>query len=234
VEWEARVGEWLLDETQPLSVDEAWEATRQGMGFQDAEHSPLAVVLRDMTIHDTRKWFGRADVRLDALFVTAASEDQIYAPGTWQFPGIRDHDDLPIGDNGLLLYLGRPRYFLDMSIVASGGEKGKPALGEVLADNADHLGDLLGNVTHLTAAAPQAAAVTGAAAAASKLGAAALRLLQELTGNSIGLYRVTWFENRDRFGLGQHPRDTDRFHHQDLEFHYEIFEDRAPDADPPP
>jgi hypothetical protein len=223
---------WLIDETQSLSTDEAWEAARHTLGFEDVtSRSPIAVVIHDVTIHDTKKWFGPAEVRLDALFVTATSEDQIYHPGTFIFPGVRDHEDLPIDESGVLLYFGGPHYFLDMSLIASQGGSEKP-LGELLAEHTDELGDLLGNVTTLAIAAPQAAAITGAAAAAAKLGGAALRLLSEITGKSIGLYRATWFEHRDRFGLGPHPQDSDRFRKDDFEFRYEVFEDKPSTSTP--
>jgi hypothetical protein len=216
---------WLIDESRPLSIEDAWEAVRADLGFEGvAQRPPLAVVIRDVTIHNTKKLFGAAEVRLDALFVTAA-EDQIYQPGTFSFPGIRDRDELPIDEGGLLLYFGSPRYFIDMALIASQGGNG-PTLGELLAESADQFGNLLGKVTKLAVAVPQAAAITEAAAAAAKLAAVALRLLDGVTGKSIGLYRVTWFEHRDRFGLGPHPGDGDRFRNRDFEFRYEVFEDR--------
>jgi hypothetical protein len=216
---------WLIDDSRPLSTEAAWEAARTDLGFEGAaQRPPLGVVIRDVTIHNTKKLFGAAEVRLDTLFVTAA-EDQIYQPGTFSFPGVRDRDELPIDEGGLLLYFGSPRYFIDIALIASQDNNG-PTLGELLAESADQFGNLLENVTKLAVVVPQAAAITGAAAAAAKLAAAALRLLDEVTGKSIGLYRVTWFEHRDRFGLGPHPSDGDRFRQGDFEFRYEIFQDQ--------
>ena len=216
---------WLIDETQPLSTEEALEARRSVLGFEDyASRPPIAVTISDVTIHNTRRLFGAAEVRIDALLVTATADDQIYHPGTFVFPGVRDHDQLPIAGKGILVYLGSPRYFLDISLIASQGGSDK-TLGELLAENACELGDLLGNVAQLAIGVPQVAAITGAAAAAAKLAAVGLQLLNEITGKSIGLYRVTWFEHRDRFGLGPHPSNTDRFRNGDFEFRYEIFED---------
>jgi hypothetical protein len=221
------IGRWLVDETHALSTEQAWDAARSPLAFEDgSDRPPIAVVLRDVTIHDTKKWFDfPAEVRLDALVVTA-NADEVFRPETLNFPGVRDRTDLPIDENGIGVYLGRPRYFLDLAFIASQGGSDK-TLGELLAENADNLGDLLGNVTKLAVAVPQAAAVTGAAAAAAKLSAAALRLLGQLTGKSIGLYRVTWWEHRDRFGLGAHPSGADRYRHADFEFRYEIFEEGA-------
>lgn len=223
------MADWWLDESRGLSTEEAWDETHRSHGYEDAGKAPVAVLLRHAAIHDTKKWFGGADVRLDALFVTAAAEEQIYQPGTFPFSGVRDHDALPIGDGGLLLYLGGPRFFLDMSLIASRSTADDTPLSELLADGADEVGDLAGSVAQLTYAAPHAAAITAAAGAAAKLSAVALRLLKHVTGSSIGLYRTTWFEHRDKFGLGHHPPGLDRYLVQDFEFRYEIFEDRPPE-----
>ncbi len=217
--------DWLIDETRALSTEEAWEAARTDLGFEaGGRRPPIAVVLRHVTIHNTRKLLGPAEIRLDALFVTARSAGQLYHPGTFAFPGVRAHDDLPIDEGGVLLYLGTPRHFLDITLIASRGGSER-TLADLLADHAGELGTVFGDITKLTVVAPQAALITGAAAAAAQLGAAALRLLAETTGRSIGLYRVTWFEHRDRYGLGVHPTDGDRFRKGDMEFAYEIFEE---------
>jgi hypothetical protein len=217
---------WLIDETRSLSEGDAWDLAEHSLGFEEVESQPpISIVLRNVTIHDTKAWFNRpTEVRLDALVVTAASAEEIYYPATLKFPGVRDKASLPIDEHGVAVYDGRPHYFIDVSLIASQGGDDK-TLGELLADNADALAGVLGDVSKLAVAVPQAAAITGAAAAASKLSAAALRLLSELTGKSIGLYRVTWFENRDRFGLGYHPNDGERFRKGDFEFQYEIFQD---------
>jgi hypothetical protein len=171
-------------------------------------------------------WFDRpADIRIDALIVSPAREDDLYHPATFNFSGVRDHQRLPIDTSGVGLYLGRPRHLLDIAIIASQGSKDgdDKTLGDLLADNADNLGDLLGNVTALAVPAPPVAAITGAASAVVKLSAAALRLLEAWTGKSIGLYRATWWEHRNRFGLGPHPEDGGLFRQADFEFRYEIF-----------
>lgn len=110
-------------------------------------------------------------------------------------------------------------------VVSRGGEEQK-TLPELVAESANELGDLLGNVAKLTVAAPYAAAVTGAAAAAAKLSSSILRILDAVTGKSIGLYRATWYEHRHRFGLGLHPEDGGHFRQQDFQFRYEIFQDK--------
>lgn len=220
--------EWLLDESRTLTAAEALEATQQELGFDRATEPAINVALFDVTIHDTKKWFGRAQVRIDALVITPApAEDQLYQANTFTFPGVRDGQALPIDRAASLgLYTGWPQYLLDVAIIASLGGPDQKTLGEMLADSADQLGSLLGNVAKVTIAAPHAAAITGAAAAAAKLSGTVLRLLAQETGKSIGLYRATWYEHRDRFGLGNHPTDGGLFRQQDFAFRYEVFQDR--------
>lgn len=220
--------EWLLDESQSLTGQEALDAASRSYGFERASEPAVNIVLSDVTIHNTHRWFGGAEVRLDALVVTPApAEDQLYQANTFSFSGIRDGQDIPI-DNaaGLGLYTGWPQYFLDFALVASRGGDDQQSLGDLVADSADSLSSLLGGVAQLTVAAPQVAAITGAAAAAAKLSGAVLRLLAKETGRSIGLYRATWYEHRDNFGIGDHPPDGDRFKAQDLSFRYQVFQDQ--------
>ena len=219
--------EWLVDESQTLTAAEALEATRQELGFDPAAEAAINVALFDVTIHDTKKWFGPAEVRIDGLVVTPApAKDQLYHANTFTFPGVRDGQALPIDrDTGLGLYTGWPQYLLDIALIASRGGSDQKTLGELLADSADQLGDLLGDVAKLTIVAPHAAAITGAAAAAARLSGTVLRLLANETGKSIGLYRATWYEHRNRFGLGNHPSDGGLFREQDFSFRYEVFQD---------
>ena len=224
--------DWLIDETRSLSTVEAKDLAARDLGFEDGQaREPIAISLHDVTIHNTRVWFNRpAEVRIDALIVSPAAEGQIYYPATFDFAGVRNGQPLPIDANGVALYLGRPQYLLDVSLIASqgGSKNGANKLLELLAENADNLGNLLGDVTTLAVGAPQVAAATGAATAAAKLSAAALRLLDEWTGRSIGLYRVTWWEHRDGFGVCPHPENGGRFRQGDFEFRYEIFQDVPP------
>jgi hypothetical protein len=221
--------EWLVDETRILTNEEALEATRRDLRFDRKTEPAISIALYDVTIYNTKKWFGAAEVRIDALVVTPApAEDQLYQANTFTFPGIRDGQALPIDrDAGLGFYTGWPQYLLDIALIASRGGADQKTLGELLAEGADQLGSLLGDVAKLTIAAPHAAAITGAAAAAAKLSGTVLRLLAQETGKSIGLYRATWYEQRKRFGLGSHPPDGGLFREQDFAFRYEIFQDRS-------
>jgi hypothetical protein len=221
--------EWLVDETRTLTGAEALEATRRELRFDRKIEPAVNIALYDVTIYDTRKWFGAAEVRIDALVVTPApAEDQLYQANTFTFPGVRDGQTLSIDrEAGLGLYTGWPQYLLDIALIASLGGADQKTLGELLADSADQLGSLLGDVAKLTIAAPHAAAITGAAAAAAKLSGTVLRLLAQETGKSIGLYRATWYEQRNHFGLGSHPPDDSLFREQDFAFRYEIFQDHS-------
>jgi hypothetical protein len=220
--------EWLVDESETLTSAQALEATQRELGFDRSTEAAINVALFDVTIHDTRKWFGRAEVRIDALVVTPApAEDQLYQANTFTFSGVRDGQVLPIDRiAGMGVYTGWPQYLLDIALIASRGGPDQKSLGELLADSADQLGSLLGNVTKLTVAAPHAAAITGAAAATARLAGTVLRLLAQETGKSIGLYRATWYEHRDHFGLGSHPPDGGLFREQDFAFRYDVFQDR--------
>ena len=220
---EDRMSEYLIDETEPPSDDEARAARSRPHGFEEAEQYPIAVALREMRILDTKKWFGEAEIRLDAFVVTAASGDTAYTPGTFTFPQIRDGDQLQIGESGLPLYMGHPRGLLDISIVASRAQEDNTSLAQLIAQAGDDVASLLGQITKLTAAAPHVAVISAAGGAAVKLSTVVLRLLQEFTGTSIGLYRNAWWEYRDNFGIGRHPDDGTWYRKNDLEFRYEIF-----------
>ena len=125
-------GIWLLEETAQIDQDDADVLDKRlRRGSDMVKHlaaPPLAITLHDIVIHDTRKWFGDADIRLDALVVnghgTIDDPESFYSPQTFRFPGVRDEEQLPTGESGLLAFLGRPSYFLDLFITASEGSEG--------------------------------------------------------------------------------------------------------------
>jgi hypothetical protein len=122
---------WLLDDSRPLDDAAIAEIERELPGLADAlsrgaveaQVPPLAVLLHDLVIHDVRKWWGGANIRVDALVVHGhgASEEPstFYMPGTFRFPNVRNDDYLQIDESGLLVFLGRPLHFLDMYITVS-------------------------------------------------------------------------------------------------------------------
>lgn len=223
-------GIWCLEETSRIEDNEADGLDRQLRRGDDLVKKmaapPLALTLHDIVIHDTKKWFGDADIRLDALVVnghgTIDDPESFYSPQTFRFPGVRDEEQLPTGESGLLAFLGRPSYFLDLFITVSRDRKDSDdlskALREELATNQvqEAFGTLVGLV-----AAPHVAAVNAALGAASRLGEFAYQLLRQLTGSTIGLLHTSWLEHKTGFGIGRHP-DSGSYRLRDLSFWYEI------------
>jgi hypothetical protein len=225
---------WLVDESKPLD-DAAKASIQAALRFAGRETrgprggAALAVRLNDVVIHDVKKWFGGADIRIDVMAVTGPSEASVpaYQPTTFRFPGVRDGDRLPIESPGLIVYYGHSLHFLDMSIVVSRDRKDTSDLATLIAErvNSPQWAAAAATLVGLAVAAPQAAVVTGAIAAAATIGNFASDVLQQVTGATVGLYRASWLQSRDRFGLGRHP-ETGAFRQKDLEFWFEIVADR--------
>lgn len=223
---------WLIDErnlpdTALRAESEAPDATLRGSSSSAA----LAVRVNDMVIHDTRKWFGGADIRVDTIVVNGLTkadggEPDFYQPATFRFPGVEDGDKLPIDAPGLLVFYGRPAHFLDISVLVSRDRKDSDDLGKLIAGqlNSSDWKSAAASVLGLVAA-PQVAAITAAIGGAAFVANLAAEVLRRATGNSIGLYRVSWLQHRDRFGLGRHP-EKGVYREQDLSFWYEIVADR--------
>jgi hypothetical protein len=193
----------------------------------------LAIRLNDIVIHDTRKWWGGAKIRLDAIVVRGlttgdSGETPFYQPSTFRFGGVKDGDRLQVEAPGLLIFYGWPRHFVDISIMASRDTGDSADLGKLIADraNSDEWKTAAQSLLALTAAAPQAAVVAGAVGAAALIGNFAAEVLRAATDNTIGLYRTAWLQYRDAFGLGRHP-EADAFRQRDLSFWYEIVLDSS-------
>src|SRR3989442_13006977 len=122
---------WLIDEAKAVDavtrreLDKSLAATMRGE--KRSAKTALAIRLKDMVIHDNRKWFGGAEIRLDTLVVHGknplAKEDTFYKPTTQRFARVRDGERLSIGDSGLLIFYGQPRHFVDISITVSRDRK---------------------------------------------------------------------------------------------------------------
>src|SRR5262249_53059863 len=150
----------------------------------------------DMIIHDNQKWFGsEADIRLDALVVHGYVEEGkpsgFYMPGTFRFARVADGDHLPIGKPGLLIFHGKPLYFLDIFLTVSRDAKDLEDLLTLLVKNLKSRGvqGALETLVGLAVAAPPAAAITTALGAAVVLGDFACQILRKVTGHTVGLYR---------------------------------------------
>jgi hypothetical protein len=231
--------EWLIDEIK--MIDE--EATRQlerklatdsRKALTDAEELPyLAVRLQDLIIHDNKKWFFEADIRLDALVIqgrgTKDNIESFYMPQTFRFSRVADGDRLPTGDNGLLIFHGKPLHFLDIFITVSRDRKDTDDLASLLSDQlqSTEITESVGVLLGLAVAAPQVAVVTGALVAAVKLGDFAYQILKKATGSTVGLYRNSYLQYLDNFGIGRHPEKDSR-KVKDLSFWYEVISEEVP------
>ena len=226
---------WLHEELGRFDEGEAEALDKQirrgGDMVKKMAAAPLAIMLHDIVIHDTKKWFGGADIRLDALVVnghgTVDDPESFYSPQTFRFQDVRDGERLSTGEAGLLAFLGRPSYFLDVFITASRDRKDSDDLSKALHDEmaTGQVQEAFGTLVELVAA-PQVAAVKAAIGAASKLGEFAYQVLRQLTGSTIGLLHESWLEHKNAFGIGRHP-DPGSYQLRDLSFWYEITKEEA-------
>lgn len=232
--------EWLVDEAAAPTADQIAEIDRElsraggivTRGRGDAAPR-LAVLLRNVVCHDVQKLFGGADVRLDALVVHGRGvEDDLssfYMPGTFRFPDVRDHQRLPIDrEHGLLVFNGRPLHFLDIFVLASRDRRDSDDLASLLADRLRDAKtrNAVAALLALSAGAPAAAAVTAAVSAAAVLGDLAYRVVRAVSDKTIGMYRGSFLQFRDGFGVGRHPDHEQAFVEKDLEFWYETVVDK--------
>lgn len=227
------VPDWIIDETPRLSTAEVQGSLpAEGARLRGGARANLAVLLNDVVIADTKKMFGGADVRLDAVVVHGPEQDPgqdggFYQPTTFRFPDVRDGDRLPVEPPGLLIFYGRPRQFLDLTIIVSRDREDSADLGHLLAGglNSDEWRQAAGTLLGLAVAAPPAAAIVAAVGAAAVIGNFAGEVLRQVTGSSIGLYRTAYLQHLHRFGLGRHP-EQDHYRRSGFSFWYEIVADR--------
>jgi len=226
--------EWLIDETLPISVSE-YKQLGEELGKRNltrgARQQPcqLAVTLKDIIIYDNKKWFGEADIRLDAFVVTGyGRKDEpgsFYRTETETFPRVEDGERLPIGDGGLQIFHGEAQHFLDIRIMVSRDRKDTDSLASLLKRSlqSEEMTGALGSLMGLAMAAPQAAAVAAAVGGAAVLGEFAYSVLREATGKTIGFYRNSHRQYSDNFGIGAHPGPPpDCYRAKDLSFRYDI------------
>lgn len=233
---------WLIDEAMPpdaVAIEQIeHELSPNKRSWLENANQPralnLAIRLQDIMIWDTKKWFGDAEMRLDALVVhgyaTEGEPASFYMPQTFRFPSVKNRDRLPTGENGLLIFYGEALYFLDIFITVSRDRKDSDDLATLLSQqlqSAEVQGAVC-TLLGLAVAAPQVATVTAAVGAASILGNLAYQVLSKVTGDTIGLYRTSWLQHRDGFGIGRHPQEGSH-HVKDLSFWYEIIHEETPD-----
>ena len=231
--------QWLIDESafpDTNTIEQKVEreinlkpSTRGGRESLE-ELLNLAIRIQDIMIWDTKKWFGEAEIRLDALVVhgnaIADNPQSIYMPQTFRFPAVKDKDRLPTGESGLLIFYGQPQYFLDIFILVSRDRKDSEDLANLISKqlNSSEIKESLAALLSLAVVAPQAAAIASAMGSASIMGNFAYQVLDRVTVNTIGLYRNSWLQNADNFGIGRHPHQGSH-KVKDLSFFYEIVQE---------
>ena len=230
---------WLIDEKRPLSernekqLDRELSSTRSGT--RSGSWTPrLAISLHDITILDNHKWFGGADIRVDALAVTGygttEASSNFYVPNTAIFPRVADGDRLPLGNGGLLVFHGIAEYFVDLSIMVSRDRKNSDSLAGLLKAvlKSDAAAGIAASLTALAGGPPAVNVdmVKSALEGATAFGDLAYQVLRNATGTTIGLYRNAHLESRDGFGIGNHPGPGKATYKvNDLTFRYVIDEE---------
>jgi hypothetical protein len=225
---------WLVDELQLPDVSELTQLERDlpretfEVRGVDIPKSRVAVLIRKVVCRDVQKIFGGAQIRLDALVVHGAGTkddpDSFYMPGTFRFADIRDHQQLPIDpDHGMLIFEGIPLHFLDIFLIASRDRKDSDDLASLIKKtltdpkNQATVAALVG----IGVAAPPVAVISAAIGAAVTLGDLAYQVVRSVSDKTIGMYRVSFLDRRDNFGIGRHPPGDGNFTEHDLEFWYE-------------
>jgi hypothetical protein len=174
---------------------------------------------------DTRKSFGAAELRLDALVVHggAASVADLYHAKTIRFPRVSDGDDLAGSENGILVYYGKPAHFIALSFMLSRDTHDSEDLANLVRTEAalPELREALTGLGSVLSISPELAAVGAGVSAALALGDLAYKLVRQISPSCLGIYRAAWLGNRHRFGIGRHP--SAGYHEiQDFRLGYEI------------
>ena len=226
--------EWVLDNIapaadapsaqDPLGAAGISGATRRGGIKQPRAY---AVRLKELIIHNNLAWFGEGDIRLDALIVhgnaSQSNTSDFYSPTTFSFPRVADGEALAIGESGLLLFLGKPRYFLDVFLLVSRDRHKLDNLANLLSRNlsSKNFEHVASPLLALAASEITSAAIGLALRAAVEVGDLAYQVVSAVATNTIGLYRTSFLQSADNFGLGKHP-ESGYLTVKDLSFRYEI------------
>jgi hypothetical protein len=229
---QAGAAEWAIDEigSDPRSDSILVQEVRRSSVRRGGPSHRVGVRILDVVVHNNRRLFGEAAVRIDALVVhggtTGGKLADLYAPGTFRFDRVADGDRLPIGESGLLVFLGRPRFFLDVFIAVSRDRENSGSLESLLATLASSKDALAaeGYLLSMATGVPDPGLLSAALKAALTIGDAALVSLRKATSATIGLYRNSWLRDHDGWGVGRHPAEG-LFRAKDLSFSFEIVEE---------
>lgn len=203
--------EWIVDGPgiTPPTDEVLLDEVRHG-AVRHVPRARLAIRLLDVVVHSNRRWFGEASVRLDVLVVHGGGRSPMveYAPSTFLFPRIADGDHLPIGQGGLLLFHGQPKWFLDMFVMLSRDKPGIAPLPGLVVELAmsDAVVSLEANALAMAGGVPDPQVLALALQSTLAVGQAALTYLGKETRSTIGLYRDSWLPGRDQWGVGRHPQ----------------------------
>jgi hypothetical protein len=228
---------WYFNEVEPITTDDMslieqktpsmLKEASLGQGV-----TRLAVRLRKVVCKDVQRWFGfGAQIRVDALVVQGADQGgptPFYMPRTLRFTDMHDHQPFPMGANGVIIFNGTPLHFIDIFVLVSRDRKKSDDLDVLLTKQlAGQKGKTsIAALAALGMAAPHALAVAGAVAGAATLGDLAYQAIKTVSPQSIGMYRGSFLQFRDNFGVGRHPK-SGMFTHNDLEFWFDIVLDVA-------
>jgi hypothetical protein len=219
---------WMIQEgmTDVSEIKSAVQS-RGVRGGVKLEHN-LAIFVKPLKVLDTQKWFGEAEIRMDAIVVQGGEKaDTLYHPKTFRFPRVKDGDDVATGENGLMIFYGKPAHFLALSIMLARDTKDSDDLAELIKAQAgsDDFKKAVGDLAMLAAVSPQAAVVQAAVNAGLTLGELAYKFIREISPSCLGLYRASWLGNLHRFGIGRHPKQGTETQ-KDFQFGYEIVLDK--------
>ena len=223
------MSDWMMEDGE-LDAELAFVGTRgatRGPSTARAVEPSrnVAVFLRPLVVRDTGKWFGSANLRLDAIVSHGGSaKATLFHPTTVRFPRVVDGDDLAGEDNGLLIFYGKPAHFLVMNVALSRDTGDSDDLAALIHREAEE-GSVAALIGQLGAAAsPHIAAVQAGLQAALGLGELAYKLVRQVSPVALGLYRASWLGQRHGFGVGRHPAAGTR-REKDFELAYEIVVD---------
>jgi hypothetical protein len=225
---------WLVSEERPVTQSDLDQTVREAASLFTDEVTRgttlprLSVKIRNVVCRDVHKWFGGAEIRLDALAVhgNANAEDvsSVYSPGTFRFPDIHDNQPFPLDpDFGMVIFDGKPAFFLDIFVMASRDRKDSDDLASLLKErlNKDEFKAAAATLLAL-AAVPTSAAVAAAIGAAAMVGDLTYQVVKAVSPKTIGMYRGSFLQFRDGFGVGRHPEGTgQQFLNGDLQFWFE-------------
>ncbi|WP_155388114.1 hypothetical protein [Catellatospora paridis] len=188
----------------------------------------LAITLTELLVVQTHKWFGAADVKLDALVAHGAKDagSVAYSVRTLPFAGVRKGEFLPIGAPGLLLYEGRPRRFIDLFLILSRDDAASPTAQAVL-EEVVATGETLQLPLELATATgfiPESELLAAGLKTAVAVGDLVLARMRQHRPAIIGMFRASWLRGRDNWGIGQHPPQG-RFDVSGMSFSFSVVDE---------